>query len=186
MKKPDITHFIMIAENLGFSVNENGYNKSYKEWNIELNQKTPAGEDWWFDFSFKDPNELAEKVGDLYEGFDVDDEVELWIEGRGQRGVPSSIRTLVEDAEWKEEKLKQLYNALDSCPIEENQANRLLRAIKSRRFNHERYLQKRLWNNIPIQTEPLHCSYGTIGFSLSVYDQNFLQYDWELKEITLL
>lgn len=186
MKQPDITHFIMVAENLGFSVNENGYNETDKEWDIELNQRTPAGEDWWFGFSFKDPNELAKKVLDYYVDFDVDEEVEIWIEGRGTNGIPSSIQTLVDDAKWKEEQLSKLNDELEECPIDENKANKLIRAIKSRRFNHERYFQKRLWNYIPIQTEPLHCSYGTIGFSLSVYDQDFLQYDWELKEITLL
>lgn len=176
----------MVAENLGFSVTENGYDETHKEWDIELNQYTPAGEDWWFGFSFKDPNELAEKVGDYYMDFDVDEEAEIWIEGRGTRGIPSSIQTLVDDAKWKEDQLFKLHEALDNCPLEENQANRLLRAIKSKRFNQERYFQKRLWNNIPIQTEPLHCSYGTIGFSLSVYDQDFLQYDWELNEISLI
>lgn len=186
MKQPDITHFIMVAENLGFSVNESEYNKYTKEWDIWLSQYTPAGEDWGFELSFKSPNELVKTVEDYWMGFDVDEEVEVWIEYRGTRNVPSSIETLVDDAKWKEDKLFKLYDKLDDCPIEENQANRLLRAIKSKRFNHKRYHQKRLWNNIPIQTEPLHCSYGTIGFSLSVYDQIFLQYDWELKEITLL
>lgn len=186
MKKPDITHFKMVAENLGFSVTENGYNKFHKEWDIELNQFTPAGEDWRFSFSFKNPNELEEKVCDYYADFDVDEEVEIWIKGRGTRGIPSSIQVLVDDAKWKDEQLRKLYEELNECPIEENQANRLLRTIKSERFNHERYYQKRLWNYIPVQTEPLHCSYGTIGFTLSVYDQDFLQYDWDLNEINLL
>ena len=41
--------------------------------------------------------------------YDVDDEVEIWIDGRGKNGVPNSIKALVEDAEWKLEMLKKLY-----------------------------------------------------------------------------
>ena len=38
----------------------------------------------------------------------IDEEVEIWIDIRGTRGVPSSIKSLLEDAEWKLEKLKEL------------------------------------------------------------------------------
>ena len=34
------------------------------------------------------------------ENFDPDEHAELWIESRGTNGVPSSIRDLIEDADW--------------------------------------------------------------------------------------
>ena len=46
--------------------------------------------------------------------FDVDEHVEMWIEARrnGVRGVPSSIRELVEDAEDIDKMLEELADAL--------------------------------------------------------------------------
>lgn len=81
---------------------------------IELYQYTPAGEDWnviiWFDGS---DNGFINSFRKYTEDFDVDEEAEIWIESRGERGVPSSIRVLVDDAEWKEERLQTLLKDLE-------------------------------------------------------------------------
>ena len=75
---------------------------------IELQQHTPLGEDWWTIIWFDGTNRgFIQGVRECYNSFDVDEEVEPLIEMRGQRGVPSSIKSLVEDAEWKDEKLEQ-------------------------------------------------------------------------------
>lgn len=65
----------MVAENLGFSVKENGYNEYSKVWEIWLGQYTSAGEDWGFELSFSNPNELVNEVEDYWNDFDVDEEV---------------------------------------------------------------------------------------------------------------
>ena len=44
--------------------------------------------------------------------FDVDEHVELWVNGRGKNGVPSRIRELVEDAEAIDKMLQELAAAL--------------------------------------------------------------------------
>lgn len=81
---------------------------------IELYQDTPAGEDWhitiWFNGS---NNEFIDSFRRYSESFDVDEEAEIWIESRGEHGVPSSIRELVKDAEWKEERLQTLLKDLE-------------------------------------------------------------------------
>lgn len=81
---------------------------------IELYQYTPAGEDWnviiWFDGS---DNGFINSFRKYTEDFDVDEEAEIWIESRGERGVPSSIRVFVDDAEWKEERLQTLLKDLE-------------------------------------------------------------------------
>lgn len=81
---------------------------------IELYQDTPAGEDWhvtiWFNGS---NNEFINSFRKYTEDFDVDEEAEIWIESRGERGVSSSIRVLVDDAEWKEERLQTLLKDLE-------------------------------------------------------------------------
>lgn len=80
---------------------------------VEINHATPAGEDWhetiWYDGT---PRGFINGVFECYYDFDVDDDVELWVAHRGQNGVPRSIKTLVENAEYKEETLRQLYNKL--------------------------------------------------------------------------
>jgi hypothetical protein len=87
--------------------------KQGKEYYIEINHGTPAGEDWWeciwYDGTI---NGFYNSVVERYNIFDVDEEVEVWIESRGKNGVPSSIRLLVEDAEYKEKTLEELGLAL--------------------------------------------------------------------------
>lgn len=84
------------------------------EYYVEIGKGTPAGEDWmvcvWFDGTDAG---FIEGVRKAYEGFDVDEEVEIWVDNRGKNGVPSSIRTLVEDAEWKEAELLKLAEKLE-------------------------------------------------------------------------
>ncbi len=78
---------------------------------LELEKYSPAGEDFIFAIEGKDiPTEVAEYAED----FDTDEHVELWVEGRGKRGVPETIRELVEDAETIQKMLDELAEALES------------------------------------------------------------------------
>lgn len=69
----------------------------------------------------------------------------------------------------------------------EKYLKRLCKAILSGRFNEEKYRQRKNYYGIEIQTKPLFASYGTIGFSVQVYaeEQYNIQYDWELKDLTI-
>ena len=80
---------------------------------VELNQDTPAGEDWWVTIWFDDTtNGFIQAVKDYYISFDIDEEAEIFIGCRGKNGVPSSIMTIIHDQEWKEKTLEQLSDAL--------------------------------------------------------------------------
>lgn len=48
------------------------------------------------------------------EDFDEDEHVELWVGGRGKRGVPETVRELVEDAKAIQKMLYELAEALES------------------------------------------------------------------------
>lgn len=65
----------------------------------------------------------------------------------------------------------------------------MCRAILADRFKDENYRQLKSWNGKDIQTEPLFCSYGTIGFTVSVYDgyKHFCTVQWDgyLHELTI-
>lgn len=71
----------------------------------------------------------------------------------------------------------------------EKYLKRLCRAILARRFNDENCRQRKSWYGKDIQTEPLFCSYGTIGFTVSVYDcyEHFCTVEWdgELHKLTI-
>lgn len=102
---------IKILENNDFGTGE--ITKQGNEYYMEINQYTPEGEDWneciWFDGTDKGfINSLGERVNN----FDVDEEAEIWVDSRGKNGVPSSIKALIEDAEWKLEMLKGVFEEL--------------------------------------------------------------------------
>ena len=72
----------------------------------------------------------------------------------------------------------------------EKYLKRLCNAIIADRFNDERYRHGGTYYGIDIVTKPLFCSYGEIGFTVTVYsdssDQQYtVQYDWEIKELTI-
>lgn len=114
---------VKIVEGKGFSlgkVTKQDHVVDDEQYYVEINQSTPEGEDWWETIWFNGTNEgFIDGVKCRYLNFDVDEEVEVWIEGRGKNGVPSSIRALVEDAEWKENKLEKLSDALGELDIDE-------------------------------------------------------------------
>lgn len=45
--------------------------------------------------------------------FDADEHAEMWIEGRGKRGVPESVRDLITDAEWIKDTLLSVADELE-------------------------------------------------------------------------
>lgn len=99
-----------ICENLGWKIIE------CSDGDYELEKWSPAGEDIIFDVSAK---KFVESVREYADSFDVDDHVEMWISGRGQRGVPSTVRELLEDAEAIEKMLDELADALEEAEEDE-------------------------------------------------------------------
>lgn len=84
---------------------------------FEFNQFSPFGEDYRFTVDALSADQLCEEVWGYAENFDVDEHVELWVDGRGTRGIPSSIRSLIEDAESIKEMLESL-----ACAMQRKQA----------------------------------------------------------------
>lgn len=77
---------------------------------IEIGRISPAGEDFSFEVYAKDfPQGVIEAADD----FDPDEHAEMWVSHRGERGCPSSIRELIEDAEAIKEMLRELADAMN-------------------------------------------------------------------------
>lgn len=80
-----------------------GVNREIYDDYIEYQFYTPAGED--FNFAIPITDNEQHELYKYAEEFNADEHAELWIDKRGQHGVPPSVRELVEDAEWIKDKL---------------------------------------------------------------------------------
>ena len=84
---------------------------------IEIEKYSPAGEDFSFCIDAEDP---VGQIRQYADSFDPDEHAAMWIEARGHvSGVPSSIRSLIEDAEEIEKMLKDLADALEQVDAKE-------------------------------------------------------------------
>ena len=79
----------------------------------ELEWYSPAGEDvvvpLWYDGTDKG---FIDAFYDYSVGFDADEHAEMWVDGRGKNGVPSTIRELLVDAEAIQKHLTETADAL--------------------------------------------------------------------------
>lgn len=110
-------NIVRILEENDFNIGEiTGQGGSYY---IELSQYTPLGEDWyvvvWFDGTDED---FIDQFDRIYQNFDVDEELEVFMECRGKNGVPTSARELLEDQEWKNNCLGNTSFQLTSLELE--------------------------------------------------------------------
>ena len=79
---------------------------------IEFEKYSPAGEDFIFTITGNDEARVAEQVREYAYDFDPDEHAEMWVESRGKRGVPDSIRTLIDDADAIKEMAFELADTL--------------------------------------------------------------------------
>lgn len=90
-------------------------NGPYPDGCLELERETPAGEDWIVTLRAEpggSDEDLARSAFDLYDDFDVAEELGLLLPLRGERGVPSSAFTLFADQIWKEIELDKLWQVV--------------------------------------------------------------------------
>jgi len=77
-----------------------------QDWNIEdegdsyrISKYSDEGEDFSFSIEKSSTENMKKEIIDYAEDFDPEEHAEMWIEIRGTRGVPNSIRALIKDAE---------------------------------------------------------------------------------------
>lgn len=90
-------------------------NGPYPDGCLELERETPAGEDWIVTLRAEpggSDEDLARSAFDLYDDFDVAEELGLLLPLRGERGVPSSAFALFADQIWKEIELDKLWQVV--------------------------------------------------------------------------
>ena len=78
----------------------NSIEKQNGEYCAEIENWSPAGEDLpetiWYNGTGKG---FVEAVQEWASDYDADEHAEMWVESRGERGVPNSIRALINDAD---------------------------------------------------------------------------------------
>lgn len=73
-----------------------------------------AGQDIIVEFDYDGtPEDFIEEFNYKADAYDVDEEVELYINSLGKRGVPSTVRVLVEDCEEAKETLMEIADRLN-------------------------------------------------------------------------
>lgn len=61
---------------------------------------------------------IADLVNQIIEysyNYDVEDEAAIYIDIRGKHGVPSSIRALLDDSQWKKDQLTKLATQIQNA-----------------------------------------------------------------------
>lgn len=92
-----------ICENLNWSVWD-------CDKDIELHKSSPAGEDFFFTVN---KDNFLNEVIEYAEDFDPDEHAEMWVKNMHfVKGVPQSIRTLINDADAIKEMLEELATEL--------------------------------------------------------------------------
>ena len=70
------------------------------EYYREIEFYSPEGEDVLETIWYDGTNDgFIEGFRQLSDNFDADEHAEMWIDGRGKRGIPDSVRALIDDAE---------------------------------------------------------------------------------------
>lgn len=91
-----------ILEKHDFIYNE--ISERYREkgqYDIDLETYSPEGEDVIVSLTYDGTEEdFIREFTNYANGFDVCEHVEMWVDSRGENGVPDNIRDLLEDAEW--------------------------------------------------------------------------------------
>ena len=90
---------------------ECGWNVNVMDKEIEIENQSPAGENLveYFDKKI----DLAVQMRDKADSFDAEEHAEMWLEHRGENGVPASIRTLLNDADEVAEMYENLARKLE-------------------------------------------------------------------------
>lgn len=100
------------------------------EFTREIEFYSPEGEDIHECIFYDGTDEgFLKAFRDNAEKFDADEHAETYVEFRGNRGVPESVRDLIEDAEWIKD---TLLSVADELEAEENTEN--LSCMNRRQF----------------------------------------------------
>ena len=119
--KDVITKVIEIAEENGFSVKVYNNREDEEEYYFEFGKYSNCGRDFTFSIFFNtldDISDIADKIYEYYEDFDVSYETYIWLDnfGHGMNGAPDDMLDVYNDTKQCKGFIEELYNAInDNC-----------------------------------------------------------------------
>lgn len=99
-----------ILDNMGISYEIKKDSALIEFWTDTADQDIPVEID--YDGTVEN---LVDKFTAYAENYDVDDEVEIYVNMRGENGVPSSIRELLDDCQEAKDTLMEIANNLNNA-----------------------------------------------------------------------
>lgn len=119
--KDVIAKVIEIAEENGFYADIYNNREDKEEYYFEFGKYSDCGRDFTFYIFFNtldDISNIADKIYEYYEDFDVSYETYIWLDnfGHGMNGVPDDMLDVYNDTKQCEGFIEELYNAIrESC-----------------------------------------------------------------------
>ena len=119
--KEIIAKVIEIAEENGFSADIYNNREDEEEYYFEFGKCSECGRDFTFSIFFDtldDISDIADKIYEYYENFDVSYETYMWLDdfGHGINGAPDDMIDAYNDTKQCEGFIEELYNAIhESC-----------------------------------------------------------------------
>lgn len=107
----DCKKIIEIANANGWLAKCDDDGEGHVEFSFE--QHSPLGEDVVVELDPCLPDQVVAKVREYANDFDPDDHARMWIENSSGRGVPQSVRELIDDADAIKQMLENLAQALE-------------------------------------------------------------------------
>lgn len=111
IRNKELEELLDMAEDWSYRIYSEEDGRAY----VELETSSPAGEDFimYIDFNQSEPvTSFLDDLKEYYEAFDAEEHAEMYIESRGQNGVPGTIRELLDDADAIKEMIGDLWKEL--------------------------------------------------------------------------
>lgn len=111
IRNKELEDLLSMAEDWNYRI----YSEEDAHTYVELQRESPAGEDFIMYIYFNQSKPVTSFLEDLkeyYEDFDPEEHAEMYIDSRGQNGVPGTIRELLDDADAIKEMIGDLWKEL--------------------------------------------------------------------------
>lgn len=93
-------------------------------YDIDLETYSPEGEDVIVSLIYDGTEEdFIREFISYANNFDADEHAEMWVNSRGENGVPDNIRDLLEDAEWIKDTLMEIADELKELDEESEESD---------------------------------------------------------------
>ena len=120
IRNKELEELLDMAEDWNYRIYSEEDGRAY----VEMETSSPAGEDFimYIDFNQSEPvTSFLNDLKEYYDDFDPEEHAEMYIDSRGQNGVPGTIRELLDDADAIKAMIGELWKELTGKQPQENE-----------------------------------------------------------------